>query len=188
MLLVELSLSMKQLRAMAQSLSADAFHEQLGPIALIEQRKNLALQDDLASGSSEIGPTSIVNPELVMARMLLLALETEDLHVATLPPIRSCDELSVGRQPDCDLPVDDESVSKRHALLRWDEGQHCCTLRDLGSTNGTFVNSASPIEKEVVLEDGDIVSFGDVAFWFLLTETLYSRLTGRSSSMRPPAE
>ena len=178
---------MKQLRAMAKSLSADAFLEQLGPIALVEQRKELALDDAPNRSSGEIGPTSVVNPELIMARMLLLALETEDLQVATLPPMRSQDELSVGRQPDCDLPIDHESVSKRHALLRWNNEREVCTLQDLGSTNGTFVNSALRIEREVVVEDGDFLSFGDVAFWFLLTKTLYGRLTGRSVSIRRKA-
>ena len=172
---------------MARTLSPSVFLEQLGPLALVERPSAEALLTDTASRKAgEMGPTSVVHAELVMARMLLLALETEDLQVATLPPLRSVDELRVGRQPDCDLVVDDESVSKRHAVLRWDETAHRCTLQDQGSTNGTFVNTVSKIEGEVELHDGDIVSFGDVAFWFLLTKTLHSRLSRATTSIAPP--
>jgi FHA domain len=179
---------MKDLRAMATSLSADAFRRQLGPMALVEQRAALAAGTDLRVSSGEVGPTSLTQPELIMARMLLLAIETEDLHVMTLPPMRSRDELTVGRQPDCDLVIDDESVSKRHAVLRWDDRMDQTTLQDVGSTNGTFINTAQRITREVVLEDGDIVSFGDVAFWFLHTGTLYARLLNPRLSVRPPAK
>jgi hypothetical protein len=181
-------LSLKELRAMARTLSPSVFLQQLGPLALVER----PAAETLLTGSpsrkpGEIGPTSVVHPELVMARMLLLALETEDLQVATLPPLRSEDELRVGRQPDCDLVIDDESVSKRHAVLRWHADAQRCTLEDEGSTNGTFVNTVSPIEGETELHDGDIVCFGDVAFWFLLTKTLHSRLARTATSLAPPA-
>jgi hypothetical protein len=173
---------------MAQSLSATAFRAQLGPIALIEQRIEAPLNaetDERAAG--EIGPTSVIQPEVVMARMMMLALEREGLHVATLPPLRSRDELSVGRQPDCDLVIDDDSVSKRHAVLRWNENADCCTIEDLGSTNGTFVNTVNRIDRETSLDDGDIVSFGDVAFWFMLVDSLYARLARSLAKSGAPA-
>lgn len=167
---------MKELRAMAQSLTSDAFRAQLGPFALVEQHESLASAVDPVLASGEVGQTSEVDPERIMARMLALALALEKMRVTSLPPLGDAIELSVGRQPDNDLVVDHNSVSKRHALLRWDEAQNCCTLRDLGSTNGTFVNSIVRIEREVVLADGDIVSFGEIAFWFLLAETLHAKL------------
>lgn len=40
----------------------------------------------------------------------------------------------IGRAPDCDLVIDDESVSRKHAVI---EGR---LLEDLGSRNGTVVN------------------------------------------------
>lgn len=120
-----------------------------------------------------------------MARMVLLAMETEDLDVVTLPPLRSTDELQVGRQLDCDLVIDDDSVSKRHAVLRWDEATQVCKLQDFGSTNGTRVNVVIPIKGEVILNDRDIVSFGDVAFLFLLSETLHARLSQPARSLTP---
>jgi hypothetical protein len=168
---------MRELRAMAGALSSQEFREQLGPIALIEQHESLAAAVDPVLASGEVGPTSEVLPERIMARMLSLALAIEELRVTSLPPLGRRAELSVGRQPDCDLVIDHHSVSKRHALLRWDEGQQCCTLCDLGSTNGTFVNAITRIEREVVLADGDIVGFGEIAFWFLLAESLHAKLS-----------
>ena len=44
----------------------------------------------------------------------------------------------VGRGEDCDLRLDDKSVSKRHCVLVKTDG--LVLIRDLGSTNGTRVN------------------------------------------------
>jgi Domain of unknown function (DUF1707)/FHA domain len=46
--------------------------------------------------------------------------------------------LTVGRSPDCDLAIRDQTVSWRHAELRQNGG--AWFLVDLGSTNGTRVN------------------------------------------------
>jgi pSer/pThr/pTyr-binding forkhead associated (FHA) protein len=45
---------------------------------------------------------------------------------------------SVGRLRDCDLSIDDESVSRRHAILEVTPDGLC--VEDLGSANGTFVD------------------------------------------------
>ena len=44
----------------------------------------------------------------------------------------------VGRDAACGLALDDDSVSRRHATIEFDGESHI--VRDLGSTNGTFVN------------------------------------------------
>lgn len=45
----------------------------------------------------------------------------------------------IGRAPDCQLLLDDDYVSTRHArIVRNADG---CVVEDLGSTNGTFVNN-----------------------------------------------
>jgi hypothetical protein len=113
---------------------------------------------------------------------LALLFQFEDLIVATLPPVEMVAELAVGRLPDSDLLLDEPSVSKRHAVIKWDVATQRCTLRDLGSTNGTYLNAASILQREVVLKDGDIVSFGEAQFWFVLTDTLHARLAANSGS------
>lgn len=68
------------------------------------------------------------------------------------------DTLTVGRDPDCALVLDDPKVSKLHAVLRWDgEGWR---LEDLGSKNGTSLNGAPAAGQ--LLVSGDWISFGGV--------------------------
>ncbi len=43
----------------------------------------------------------------------------------------------LGRADDCDIVLDDPSVSSRHARLHWERDQ--IAVEDLGSANGTFV-------------------------------------------------
>jgi pSer/pThr/pTyr-binding forkhead associated (FHA) protein/S1-C subfamily serine protease len=82
----------------------------------------------------------------------------------------------VGRLPECDVQVEDENVSRRHAHLECaDNGQ--VTLRDLGSRNGSWVNDRQ-IDAAVQLENGDLVRFGDVTFTF---RSLASRISEASS-------
>jgi adenylate cyclase len=68
--------------------------------------------------------------------------------------------LIVGRAPTCDLSVADPTISRRHAELVVDDEQ--VTLRDLGSSNGTFVNGRKVAA--ATLEVDDLIAFGKVAF------------------------
>jgi pSer/pThr/pTyr-binding forkhead associated (FHA) protein len=47
-------------------------------------------------------------------------------------------ETVIGRADDCDFTLEDTQISNRHCQLRVDGP--ICTIRDLGSTNGTVVN------------------------------------------------
>lgn len=68
---------------------------------------------------------------------------------------------SIGRSPDCDLPLGDMTVSWHHAELRRD-GQSW-VLVDVGSKNGTRVNGWR-VESGFTVRAGDWVSFGRAAF------------------------
>ncbi len=68
--------------------------------------------------------------------------------------------LIVGRAPTCDLPVFDPTISRRHAEIISDGS--ALSLRDLGSSNGTFVNGAK-VEKAKITVD-DQLAFGKVSF------------------------
>ena len=166
---------------MAQKLNADRFRGQLGPFALI-QRPPEDLDTTQKMGlPANAAHTAMARPEDISKGILSLLFEFEDLQVATLPPLSGHDELTVGRLPDCDLVIDHKLVSKRHASLSWDEAAKKCTVKDLGSTNGTFLNSSLLMRKEAALRDGDIISFGEVQFWYLLTDTLHQKLAKRGS-------
>jgi len=62
----------------------------------------------------------------------------------------------LGRSAEADVALGDDSVSRRHAVIEFAQGGF--TVRDLGSTNGTFVNGESV--KEAELEDGDLLRLG----------------------------
>ena len=66
----------------------------------------------------------------------------------------------VGRAVTTDLPIYDPTVSRRHAELV--HANDSVTVRDLGSSNGTFVNGSRVTQTN--LSDGDAVTFGKVAF------------------------
>ena len=68
--------------------------------------------------------------------------------------------LVLGRAPGCQLVFDDDTVSRRHAELRMTDGRWI--LRDLGSSNGTWVNGRQVMEAEVV--PGDQVQLGGYGF------------------------
>jgi diguanylate cyclase (GGDEF)-like protein len=69
-------------------------------------------------------------------------------------------EVLIGRDADCDVEIPDDSVSRRHALLRPSAGSYVAI--DLGSTNGTYVNDAR-IEIHT-LEPGDRLRLGNQIF------------------------
>ncbi len=70
----------------------------------------------------------------------------------------------VGRQADLAVTLQSNNVSRQHAEFVQQNGQ--LLLRDLGSTNGTFVNHAQ-ISTRRTLRPGDVLRFADVEFRLL---------------------
>ncbi len=62
----------------------------------------------------------------------------------------------IGRSPDCDIFLDDVTVSRRHAVLVENQGRY--SIEDFGSLNGTFVNRKRVDTGE--LTDGDELQIG----------------------------
>ena len=77
-------------------------------------------------------------------------------------------KITVGRSPENALHVDDAQVSRHHADIVWDGAR--CTITDMGSRNGTFVNGRrlTPNAPEM-LRPGDRVSFGTASMWTVMT-------------------
>jgi len=69
----------------------------------------------------------------------------------------------LGRSSKCDIQIDQESVSRNHAKIV-NTGKSVL-IRDLGSTNGTYVNDR--IVDEQVMRDGDFIKIGRTIFKFL---------------------
>jgi DNA-binding winged helix-turn-helix (wHTH) protein len=71
----------------------------------------------------------------------------------------------IGRDPSCNVWLDDPDVSRRHARIRIDSMKKTAVLEDLDSTNGTIIGR-SAIKKETALADGDVIRFGPVQLTF----------------------
>jgi hypothetical protein len=74
------------------------------------------------------------------------------------------DRTTIGRSPDCDIFLDDVTVSRRHAVL--ERSDDSFTIEDQGSLNGTFVNRRR-IEPRAELSDGDELQIGKYRLTFL---------------------
>jgi S1-C subfamily serine protease len=66
----------------------------------------------------------------------------------------------IGRDDDCGLTLDDERISRQHARIETLETGGM-VIRDLGATNGTYVNGTK-ITEPVVLEGGETIRVGRV--------------------------
>ncbi len=78
-------------------------------------------------------------------------------HIFRLHP----DVTLVGRDPSCDIVLDDEAASRQHAKVRVVEGEdkrNTFVLHDLATENGTFVNDEEIAKHE--LSDGDRILIG----------------------------
>jgi hypothetical protein len=92
---------------------------------------------------------------------------TAMLFVPPRPPLALPERgtLVLGRSRDCDLTIASPDASRRHAEIVCEPGSQL--LRDLGSTNGTFVNGLRVQEHRLVTGDrieigGDLVTFCEI--------------------------
>lgn len=96
-----------------------------------------------------------------MARLLI---KTEGFEQQTLELRLGVNH--VGRDPECDIPINHSTVSVHHCeLVLTNDGVF---LRDCDSTNGTFING-DPV-KEAWLLPGQTVNLGDVELFIESTE------------------
>src|SRR6202043_3888529 len=69
------------------------------------------------------------------------------------------EQLTIGRVAENDLQLADEKVSRHHAVIELRDAGHAL-LRDLGSSNGTFVNGRR-LSGPYVLTGGEHLRLGD---------------------------
>jgi ABC transport system ATP-binding/permease protein len=93
----------------------------------------------------------------------------------------------VGRGEDCDLPINDTSVSRLHAEIH-SMGQGRYEIVDMDSSNGVRINGVDL--KRGFLEAGDVLELGDVVLKFIPAGQLfnvqeYLAAVGRRHSLEP---
>lgn len=86
--------------------------------------------------------------------ILVICREGQAQETLPLPDV----EVTLGREPDNDIVIADHLVSRRHAAIVPVADGH--VVRDLGSTNGTWVNGRRIGEQPVHLQPGDYLALG----------------------------
>ena len=93
------------------------------------------------------------------------------------------DEVTVGRDPDSQISLDNPGVSRAHArFLKTDGGW---LLEDLGSANGTYLNDQPVQRKE--LRDGDVVRVAKFSLWVTIRQDLRNMAPGEGRAPAPVA-
>ncbi len=141
-----------------------------------------------SSNEKKSGPqgTMIFSPEEVEAaiqerlKVKLLAGDEGSMLVGITPPVDGKvfnfmnTSVTIGRNSDQDIVIDDPSVSAMHAKITLDNGSW--QIANLLSSNGTFVNGKKISVTR--LNNGDRVRFGKVEFVFKA-----GQLTGANGSV-----
>ncbi|MCU0976364.1 MAG: FHA domain-containing protein [Steroidobacteraceae bacterium] len=120
---------------------------------------------DTAAESATPGPVTVAGPAAAVPgprlRRYLLPVQSD-----VDPPFELTGPRSyVGRGIEADVCLAHPTVSRLHGVLYRIGGS--TIVEDARSSNGVFVNRERV--QQAVLKDGDIVSFGNVAFWFRVT-------------------
>ena len=97
--------------------------------------------------------------QLLAARQPAPITLTTDLGTDSLARQFSCPEIILGRESTCDYPLNDQTVSSRHARLSYHQNQWW--LEDMASTNGTHLNGEA-VTAPVVITHGDELRLGQV--------------------------
>lgn len=141
-----------------QNPEANNFCAKCGALLVLEEdgaETTLALTPgEVEEARNDLGDLGIKGPALVVRSGGGLAGEVFSA---------AGERTTIGRSPDCDVFLDDVTVSRRHAILIH-EGPRFL-LQDQGSLNGTFLNRHRIESAE--LADGDEVQIGKYRLTFL---------------------
>lgn len=114
--------------------------------------------------SGPSGVELVFNPdnyEMVKVQRSSSAKNTGDNNFSTtniLEKFNSKNRLTVGRNPDCDVFLGHNSISRNHATIE-KKGANSFVLTDLGSLNGTYVNGRR-VNGSVKVSQNDIIIIG----------------------------
>jgi len=152
-----------------EPLSANNPIRMRGEQALITQKRLLKPGDQVCFGGGKIVLSfNLGNPEeraevkkmaQQPARLIVLHSSIPEYQGVTFNITKK--EISLGRV-DCDIVfANDGRISRRHAIISYDEARRVYQITDLGSSNGVFVREDPiPAKIPVDLKSGDVVGIG----------------------------
>lgn len=135
------------------------------PALLGVSREGNAAVRQAAYAGGTMAATVLAQP-LIEAFLLPDTPGKEKANLSGETPLSQTKVISIGRQAGAYFLVDHGSVSRRHAEISYANGQY--VLRDLGSSNGTFVNETRLASGSThLLKSNDRVRFGQVPYLFI---------------------
>ena len=87
---------------------------------------------------------------------------------------------TIGRDKNCNLKLNSRNVSRRHAQINI--SGNMAWVRDLGSTNGTFLNR-KPVTEAEIITSGDIISVGGNSFCIRKLEHAHAAAGEKTDSL-----
>ena len=86
--------------------------------------------------------------------MLCILLKFKNSEIKTIETEKV--EVTIGRNSNCDIHIDNLSVSKQHAKIFKQDGAY--VIEDLNSTNGTYVNNRRVAR--AIINNNDEINIG----------------------------
>ena len=146
---------------------ADWLDKQGVPPALlgVSREGNAAVRQAAYAGGT-VAATALKAQHLIEAFLMPDTPGREKADLGRETPLSQTKVVGVGRQAGAYLLIDNGSVSRRHAEISYANGQY--VLRDLGSSNGTFVNEQRLESGSThLLKHNDRIRFGKVPYLFI---------------------
>ena len=116
----------------------------------------------MSEWKTRITKVQVVKPKAEAGEACLVLVYPPGADMGKKFPL-SRSEIVLGRGSDCDIQVDRDSVSRRHARVFRQADQWM--VEDLQSTNGSYVNDV-PVQRSI-LKDNDFLKIGAAIFKFL---------------------
>src|SRR5438128_9638359 len=123
-------------------------------------------------------------------RTWMILLESRDVKFSVQYPNASGHEIELdgtvailGRDPSCDLVLNDVKCSRRHAVV--EAGPQGLAIRDTGSANGVFLNGKK-VDRSA-LSEGDVFRLGDVLLTVLPEDMPGTLVMGPEELGKAPA-
>ncbi len=120
------------------------------------------MSDDWKTRVTQIRP--VEKPAVDPEQACLVLIYPPGSELGKRYELRGTNEVTIGRGADCDIQVDRDSVSRKHAKVT--RAREMWQVVDLGSTNGSYVNDAQITQCS--LRDGDLLKIGNAIFKFLV--------------------
>lgn len=93
--------------------------------------------------------------------------------------------LNIGRSKTCDISFSgNEKVSRSHCALFFNVANSCFMVKDLNSTNGTFLNTRK-IDGEAILKEGDKLGVGNMLITYHSEETSETQKLIKVKEVKP---